>query len=125
MGQLVVEGISVVALAVTFIAWLYFRNLGRQKRLEIVHQERLAAMDKGIPLPELPLDPSTIPKHRDPHALLLHGMVWLALGGGAMAAVVVSGDSFFAPWVWPLPLPLAMLGLGLILVYALTYNRER
>ena len=97
----------------------------RQRRLEIVHQERLAAMEKGIPLPELALDPPQVPKPPDPRAPLLHGIVWLAFGGGAMLAL-----RLFAPWhdgraLWPLPIPLALLGVGLILYYALASDRDR
>jgi hypothetical protein len=58
------------------VAYLYFKHVERRRRLEIVHQERLAAMEKGIPLPELPLDPPRVPKPPDPGAPLIHGMVW-------------------------------------------------
>ena len=40
-----------------FLGYFYFKHAERPRRLEIIHAERLAAMDKGIPLPELPLDP--------------------------------------------------------------------
>ena len=87
MGHSVGDGIIVAALAAAVVAYLYFRHVERQRRLEIVHQERLAAMEKGIPLPELPLDPPRVPKPPDPRAPLIHGIVWTALGGGAMLAL--------------------------------------
>lgn len=118
MGHSVGDGIIVVALAAAFVAWLYFRHTAQQRRLDLLHQERLAAMDKGIPLPELPIDP---PKAPDPTAPLLHGIVWTALGGGAMLTL------FLFPalpgGLWPLPIPLLALGLGLILYYALGFRR--
>ena len=40
------------------------------------------AMEKGIPLPEFPLDPPRVRTPPDPRAPLIHGIVWLALGGG-------------------------------------------
>jgi hypothetical protein len=80
------------------VAYLYFRHRERQRRLEIVHQERLAAMEKGIPLPEFPLDPPRVPTPPDPRALYS----WPN-----------------APVLWPLPLPIALLGIGLMLYYAL------
>jgi hypothetical protein len=79
MGHTLGDGIIVAALAATLVAYLYFRHVERRRRLEIVHQERLAAMDKGIPLPELPLDPQSVPKPPDPREPLLHGIVWSAL----------------------------------------------
>ena len=65
-GHSIGDGIIVAALAGAFIAYLYFKHLDRQRRLEIIHAERLAAMDKGIPLPELPLDPVKLPRPPDP-----------------------------------------------------------
>jgi hypothetical protein len=125
MGHSVGDGLIVAALAAVAVAYLYFRHVGRQRRLEIVHQERLAAMEKGIPLPELPLDPPKVPKPPDPRAPLIHGIAWLALGGGGMLALRLIGPQPDAPVLWPLPLPLALLGLGLILYYALASERAR
>src|SRR5262245_50914015 len=122
MGHTVGDGLIVAAIAGAIVAYLYFRHLERQRRLEIVHQERLAAMDKGIPLPELPLDPQQFRNPPDRRAPLLHGIVWLALGVGAMVALRFL-PNHAAPW--PLPLPLALLGLGLILFYALASDRAR
>src|SRR5262245_30198110 len=34
-------------------AW-HLKGLRRQKKLELIHRERMMAMEKGIPLPELP-----------------------------------------------------------------------
>ena len=122
MGHSVGDGIIVASIAAAIVAYLYFGHVERRRRLELVHQERLAAMDKGIPLPELPLDPVRVPKPPDPKATLIHGIVWSALGIGAMIAL-----RFFpnAPTLWPLPLPLAFLGVGLILYYALASERAR
>jgi hypothetical protein len=125
MGHSVGDGIIVAAIAVAFVAYLYFRHIERQRRLEIVHQERLAAMDKGIPLPEFPLDPPKVPRPPDPRAPLIHGIVWLTLGGGAMLALRLIGPQENLPALWPLPLPIALLGLGLMLYYALVSERSR
>ena len=122
MGHSLGDGIIVAALAAAFVAYLYFRHIERLRRLEIVHQERLAAMEKGIPLPELPLDPPRVPKPPDPRAPLIHGIVWLALGGGAMLALRLWPGG---PRAWPLPLPIVLLGIGLMLYYALASERAR
>jgi hypothetical protein len=112
----------VAALAAAVSAYLYFRHTERQRRLEIVHQERLTAMEKGIPLPELPLAPARLPTPPDPRVPLLHGIVWTALGLGAMAGLFMGR---VPDGLWPLPLPLVFLGLGLLLYYALASQRAR
>jgi len=125
MGHTLGDGLIVAAIAAAFIAYFYFGHLSRQRRLEIVHQERLVALEKGVPLPEFPLDPPKVPRPPDPRAPLLHGIVWTALGAGGMIAL-----AWFPPFpggvpLWPLPLPLALLGLGLILYYVLAADRSR
>ena len=125
MGHTIGDAYIVAALAAAFVAWLYFRHAERQHRLEIVHKERLAAMEKGIPLPEIPLDPPRVRKPPDPRAPLIHGLVWTALGGGAMLALWVIGRLSTVPVWWPLPLPILLLGSGLMLYYALAPERAR
>ena len=124
MGHSLGDGIIVTAIAAAIVAYLYFKHLARQQRLEIIHQERLVAMEKGIPLPELPLDPTLVPKPRDPKEPLLHGVAWTALSSGALLALqlIVPQDAMV---LWPLALPLLFLGIGLILYYALASNRAR
>ena len=125
MGHTVGDAIIVAALAAAVVAYLSFRHIERRRRLEIVHQERLAAMEKGIPLPELPLDPPRVSKPPDPRAPLIHGIVWSALGSGGMVALLLIGPPPNAPALRPLPLPLLFLGVGLMLYYALASERTR
>ena len=124
MGYTIGDGIIVIALAAAFYGYFYLKHLERQRRLEIIHQERLTAMDKGIPLPELPIDPPRVQKPPDPHVPLILGIVLLAVGAGTMVAfgLVSAADTRM---YWPMPLPLALVGLGLVLYYFLAANRER
>jgi Domain of unknown function (DUF6249) len=124
MGHSLGDALIVAALAAAVVAYLYFKHVERRRRLEIVHQERLAAMEKGIPLPELPLDPPRVPKPPDPRETLLHGIVWTALGGGALLALQLIVPQANTA-LWPLALPLLFLGVGLILYYALASDRAR
>ena len=112
----------VFALATVLVAWMFFKHKERQRRLEIIHTERLAAMDKGIPLPELPLEAHSIPKVFDPRPTLIHGIVWTALAFGAVVAlfIIPNGVAF-----WALPLPLLFLGIGLIIFYVVVRKRGR
>ncbi len=124
MGHSIGDGIIVVALAGALLGYLYFKHRDKQRRLEVIHQERLVAMDKGIPLPELPIDPPAVEKRPDPHIHLILGIVLLAMGAGSMIALslipAVGQQSY-----WPLPLPVALLGLGLMLYHFLSGNRDR
>ena len=78
------DGLTALALAGAFIGYFYLKYRERRDRLEIIHQERLAAMDKGIPLPELPLDPPILEKRPDPQVHLVIGIVLMTIGAGAM-----------------------------------------
>ena len=122
MGYTVADASVVATIAAAFVVWVYFRHIERHRRLEILHQERVAAMEKGIPLPELEVAPRKGP---DPRAPLMHGIAWTALGVGGVASLLIMGPLPNGQIVWPAPLPLAFLGFGLILYYYLASGRER
>ena len=117
MGHTLGDAYIVMALAAVWIAYLFFKSRERQRRLEVLHKERMAAMDKGIPLPELPLEQLKAPP--DPRMPLLHGIVWLSFGVGGVAALAAIGPVNNMPALWPFALPLVFLGAGLILYYVL------
>jgi hypothetical protein len=123
MGHSIGDGIIVAALAAAFVSYFYFKHLDRRRRLDIIHEERLAAMEKGIPLPELPIDPPEVRRPPDPQAFLVHGIVWTALGGGSVLALWLVGERANIGTIWPFPLPLALMGLGLMLYYFLAAER--
>jgi hypothetical protein len=116
------DGIVVTALTAGVVGYLYLRSQDRRRRLEIVHAERLAAMDKGIPLPELALDPPARERRPpDPRAPLIIGIVLAAFGIGSMIAFSLVDR--FRP-AWPMPLPIAFMGAGLALYYYLTAGEQ-
>ena len=119
------HALTVAGIVLALVAYWYFRHRERQRRLEIVHKERLVAMEKGIPLPELPLDPPKVPKPPDPRDVLIHGLVWTAFGAGGMVTLAFIGPLPNGVVTWPLPVPLLFLGLGLILYYVLASERAR
>jgi hypothetical protein len=119
MSNTIGDGLTALALAGGLVGYLYITHRTRQKRLEIIHQERMAAMEKGIPLPEFPLEPGSAPKERDQHVLPILGTVLLTLSVGAMIVLylTVSAESHS---VWVAPLPFSFLGAGLIAFSFLT-----
>lgn len=95
-----------------------------QIKLDFIHKERLAAMDKGIPLPELP------DYEKPAHTLLgyarlnprwpLGAGVTLVLGAvGLGLALYLSGDPYHRQ-VWSFSFIPFFLGFGLMLHYRLT-----
>ena len=110
------DAFVVAALTLGVIGYLYVRFLERRRRLEVVHAERLAAMEKGIPLPELPVDQPRTGPPPDPRVPLIIGIVLAAFGVGAMVAMSLVDEFHRA---WPVPLPVAFMGGGLMLYYYL------
>ena len=104
--------VIVIAAAFAFVAHVYFQHQERRRRLEILHQERLAAIEKGIPLPELPLEPPAVGAPQDTHAPLFPGIVLLTFGVGSMVAFLMTRP--LAEY-WMLPLPVVFMGVGFIL----------
>jgi hypothetical protein len=113
MSYSIGDGIVTIALAGSIIAYLYMKHQTRQKRIEIIHQERMAAMEKGIPLPELPLESPRERRPPDPTVLPILGTVLFSLSVGTMIVLALVLD---APshGFWVAPLPFAFLGVGLI-----------
>lgn len=75
---------TVFGIGIAFFAiWIDYRK--RRDLIEICHQERLAALDKGLELPPFPLEfcQSDInPKPCIPGTGLKAGLMWLAVGIG-------------------------------------------
>ena len=124
MSYTVGDGAVVLALAAGVVGYLYVKHLGRQKRIEIIHQERMAAMEKGIPLPEFPLEPAQEHHPPGPYVLPILGTVLLSLSAGAMIMLylILPADSIR---YWVTPLPFAFLGVGLIAFYFLKAETGR
>ena len=110
------------------VAW-HMRSSRRQRRLELQHKERMMAMEKGIPLPELPADeqPSRPGLVADvigsirinPRWPLGLGALFVMFGIGLAAALALSQEPEHYR-VWSFGLIPVFFGLGLMLHYALT-----
>jgi hypothetical protein len=113
MSYTIGDGMVTFALAGSIIGYLYMKHQSRQKRIEIIHQERMAAMEKGIPLPEFPLEPAREHRPPDPTVLPILGTVLLSLSVGTMIvlALILEASSH---GFWVAPLPFTFLGVGLI-----------
>jgi hypothetical protein len=125
MSYSVGDGMVSLALAAGIVGYVYIKQEGRRKRLEMIHQERLAAMEKGIPLPEFPLEPEPNPRGSDPDNVIpILGTVLLSLSVGAMI-VLYQTLAEDAHGFWVAPLPLAFLGVGFLTFHFLNRASSR
>jgi hypothetical protein len=124
MSYTVGDGMVALALALGIVGYVYVTHQSRRKRLEIIHQERLVAMEKGIPLPEFPLEPARSPRVPDPTVLPILGTVLLSLSVGAMIVLYRTLEAT-AHELWVAPLPLAFLGVGLLAFHFLKRDAGR
>ncbi len=107
----------------------HLKGQRRQKRLEMIHKERMMAMEKGIPLPELPdfAEPPARSTVAEAAGWIRINPRW-PLGLGALFIMVGAGTSL-ALWLtpdrdphnaWPIGLIGVFFGVGLIFHYFLT-----
>ncbi len=93
----------------------------RKEMFSLYHQERMAAIDKGIELPPLPDGFfSEEPKNpASPHRHLLKGLVWLFLGVAVTAAIYANHGRDIALY----GLIPTSVGLAYLIYYALVGKR--
>ena len=123
MSYTVGDGTVTFALVAGVIGYLYVKHLDRRKRLEVLHQERMAAMDKGIPLPEFPLE-QKVDRSRDELVLPILGIVLSTLSIGTMIVLYRTLDADSRSF-WISPLPFTFLGVGLVAFHYLKGNSWR
>jgi hypothetical protein len=124
MSYTVGDGTVVLALAAGVVGYVYVKHQSRRKRLEIIHQERLMAMEKGIPLPEFPLEPERNLRVPDPNVLPILGTVLLSLSVGTMIVLYRTLEAAEHGF-WVSPLPFAFLGVGLLTFHFLKRDAGR
>lgn len=112
--------------AVIIVVAKYFSGLRRQRAQEMTHSERLAAIDKGLPLPELVGGSyeGMIPAGEWattvlPRLSLAIGLLLVFGGAGLCLSFVVMGDRSLQQ-MWGVGLIPAFAGLGLVLYFVLS-----
>lgn len=122
--------VEIAAVVIILIGYLGLREWLRHKRRALIHQERLAAIEKGVELP--PLDQET--KHRAwnvQRTLLLAGLIWISLG---LCTFVTLSTVIASPTNAALAIPAgiqwiglgpAAIGLSHLVVYFTGKKRER
>ena len=111
-----------VALVAVLLAFVAFQHWLRFKRRQLVHRERLAAIEKGVEVPPLE-EELTRRRLAVQHVLLLAGLIWISLGAGSLSGDISSliGN----PISRPLGIALVGVGLSHLVVAIITWAQIR
>ncbi len=100
------------------IVWIALNYRKRVRLMELHHAERMAAIERGMDIPPLPLE---LIDGRSRRSALLPGLVWFFIGLAGLSGAILSGDEDV-----PLMVGLVPLGIGLAyLVFYFVEDRKR
>lgn len=105
--------------AAVVIIWFTLNYYKRRKLMELHHAERMAAIERGMEIPPLPIeliDGRSVPKRR--RTALLPGLVWFFIGLALVIGVIV-GDTD-----GEMPMFVGLIPLGIGLAYLIYYFVE-
>ena len=119
------EIIPVVAIVFTFgipgivlVVWFTLNYHKRRRLMELHHAERMAAIERGMDIPPLPIeliDGRSTPKRR--RSALLPGLIWAFIGlAFVVGAITRGGDE--------IPVFAGLIPLGVGLAYLIYYFVE-
>ena len=122
-------GLCFTALAAIFFLAIRSQNIRRYRiRMEMIQKERLAALEKGIPMPEMPdyddgsrpaFETMTAVSRLNPRWPLGLGAILVMGGIGTTIALYLSSEGYHNR-VWSMGLIPIFVGFGLFLHYRLT-----
>ena len=111
---------EIAIVSVAIIAFIAFRQWMQHDRRVMTHRERLAAIEKGAPLPEVERELARSSWNAQ-RVLLLAGLSWISVGIGAfivLTAVIyafpLNGPPQGMQWIG---VPLVGIGLSHLVVY--------
>ena len=120
------QGIVLVILAI--ITYMGYREWMRHQRRELLHKERLSAIEKSMDVPSIDQEIRRSSWNVQ-RTLLLAGLIWISLGVSAFVALsaVLSGPSpdrdipQGAQWIGLAP---TLIGISHLIVYAAGKKKE-
>lgn len=119
---------EVAIVTVALIAFIGFRQWLQHDRRVMMHRERLAAIEKGTPLPEVDREVARSAWNAQ-RVLLLAGLSWISVGIGAfivLNAVIYalprSGPPQGVQWIG---VPLVGIGISHLVVYWVGRGKDR
>lgn len=99
------------------IVWITLSHRSRQRLVELHHAERMAAIERGMDLPPLPLELIRGRSSRR-RTSLLPGLVWTFVGLAVCGGVALAGVESDLPWI------AGFIPLGVGLAYLVYYFME-
>ena len=102
------------------IVWIVLNYRKRRRLMELYHTERMAAIERGMELPPLPLDLIDGRSKRRHRTSLLPGLVWFFIGLAVFAGWLITGSGFDDD----LPVIGGLIPLGIGLAYLIYYGVE-
>ncbi len=106
---LLIPILSVIFAGAILLTGITLRHFQRNKFLQGLQQERLALVDKGLPLPPIPSGLFSASAPLTPVRMLLRGLVWLFIALGFMVALYEEGRREFLYTLVPVGIGLAYL----------------
>ncbi|MBL8268125.1 DUF6249 domain-containing protein [Steroidobacter sp.] len=97
------------------IVWISLNYRKRRRLMELHHAERMAAIERGMEVPPLPLELIDGRSNRR-RTSLLPGLVWFFIGLAMVAGSLSSGDD--------LPVVFGLVPLGIGIAYLIYYAVE-
>jgi uncharacterized protein DUF6249 len=100
------------------IVWFTLNYHKRRKLMELHHTERMAAIERGMEIPPLPIeliDGRSVPKRR--RTALLPGLVWAFIGLALVVGALTDSDG-------DVPVFVGLIPLGIGLAYLIYYFVE-
>lgn len=123
----------VFACALVLIVIWHLRSKRRMEKMGLIHEERMKAIEKGVPLPEFPelseeakmqqFDQVFTPPKLNPRWPIGVGAVIIMAGLGLLVAMMLSGDREMVK-LWSIGLIPISFGFGLVLYYFLTRQAD-
>jgi hypothetical protein len=103
---------------VIVVVWFTLNYYKRRKLMELHHTERMAAIERGMEIPPLPIeliDGRSVPKRR--RTALLPGLVWFFVGLAVVVGALIDRDE-------EIPVFIGLIPLGIGLAYLIYYFFE-
>jgi hypothetical protein len=100
------------------------------KEREMIHRERMAALEKGLQPPVDPEPSGSLRRHHGPRNYLLRGLVWLFIGLGLLAPMFLFHETwgdrlaspiFSTPFLGFIP---AGVGVAYLIFYAIEGSKQ-
>lgn len=97
------------------IIWIILSYRKRRRFMDLHHTERMAAIERGMDIPPLPLELIDGKSPRARRSSLLPGLVWFFIGLALLGGRVTDGD---------IPMIASLIPLGIGLAYLIYYFVE-